>query len=87
MVRNCKNKKKTKKSQPLGYQNSVLLSVVSVSACQWLGLHMGQQSIVINCGYLLVTMEMPGMLDFFFFLLSQCVLQTILTYFLYVQAE
>lgn len=67
MVRNCKNKKTTKKSQPLGYQNSVLLSVVSVSACQWLGLHMGQQSIVINCGYLLVTMEMPGMLDFFFF--------------------
>lgn len=33
---------------------------------------MGPQYIVINCGYLLVTMEMPGMLDFFFAFVTMC---------------
>lgn len=39
-------------------------SFVSVLACQWLGLHTGPQSTVINCGYLLAMMGMRGMFDF-----------------------
>lgn len=49
---------------------------------------MGPQFIVINCGYLLDMMGMPGMLavcfGVFFWLLSQCLLHIIIPY---VQAE
>lgn len=43
------------------------LFVASVSACQWQGLHTEPQFIMISCGYLLVMMEMPGMLLLLYF--------------------
>lgn len=42
----------------------VLLTAVSLSACQLPGQHMEPPCTMINCGFLLVMMEMPGMWEF-----------------------
>lgn len=52
-------------SQPLwNFLSRVLLTVASLSACQLPGQHMEPQCTMINCGYLLGMMEMPGMWKF-----------------------
>lgn len=46
------------------FLSCVLLTVVSLSAYQLPGQHMEPQCTMINCGYLLGMMEMPGMWKF-----------------------
>lgn len=43
-----------------GTKHEILLSTGSISACLWRDLLMGPLFIVINSGYLLAMMEMPG---------------------------
>lgn len=58
-----------KKSQ--NAEVEVLLSTGPISAYLWRDLLMGPLSIVINSGYLLVMMEMPGIFNLFN--ASQCI--------------